>query len=572
MPIVPRFVGQPDPSQAPEQNWAHGIQQAALAGEQLRRMGLEATLSKERLAMDKERQGLAMRQGEQGLEIGKQNLELGRQNIAANQRQFDAADDKGRIAEWQMQRGGSIQDQYGGAGIGSEPIPDGFSGPRPMTKDDLDRLEVLGAQEMMNQIQTPEGKDLFARTFKEGLKERQIQLGFEQTQGKLQNLLLGVSRMPSAATFQPMLETLAISLDQLSNPGLEADKRAAAVDGLSQKILDVEKLIYNEDLRIQRYDATLATAASKRDALPVGHPSRALFEGIVTELQMNPQANPDSYATRMGAAEVNLVEDPVTKGYMKPEVLSELQLKRDAQTQQLTIAKMRFDQGGVISPFEASKMARSSYESQYHIDKETGQMVWDVEHPMSEQEFMDLYMSRYGKRRDAGPQSANPYAVDVEGELGGGGQQQGGQQQGGQPTGEKPPGDTTPEPPKPLDAATLKRRIEDWKTVGLVPQERIAAAEKELAALEAETANKKRVKTRYANVNPRDLDLQRRKAMMSGDTEKVKSIEEYYAAEEGPRAKEINYFKSLSDEDFSSLILAPTRQVKEPRGRMGSRG
>ena len=360
MPIVPRFVGQPDPSQAPEQTWAQGIQQAALAGEQLRRMGLEATLSKERLAMEKERQGLAMQQGQQGLEIGRQNLAMNAQTLQANQQKMDASQDFGRVADYQMQRAQDPFERFGG----------------PVSPQEMDRLEEIGAQKAMEQIKTPEGKALFAQTYIAGRKEREVTAAFEQTQGRLQNLLLGVAQMPAAKTFQPQIETLAVALDQLDNPGMTPEDRSRALGEFNKQLGDVQGLIRSESLRMDRFAETLAMADAKRRMFPPGHPNRELFDSVFVDMQLNPNADPDEYIKRMGAAEIGLVEHPLhRKMYVQPERVAEEMRLRDQLTNERQMFDARLAAGETPTPFERARMDIMEFESQFYTDKETGQKV-----------------------------------------------------------------------------------------------------------------------------------------------------------------------------------------------------
>ena len=380
MPIVPRFVGQPDPSQAPEQNWAQGIQQAALAGEQLRRMGLEATLSKERLAMEKERQGLAMQQGQQGLEIGRQNLAMNAQTLQANQQKMDASQDFGRVADYQMQRAQDPFERFGG----------------PVSPQEMDRLEEIGAQKAMEQIKTPEGKALFAQTYIAGRKEREVTAAFEQTQGRLQNLLLGVSQMPAAKTFQPQLETLAVALNQLSNPRLSPEDRAQALGEFNKQFDGVQGLIRNESIRMDKYQEALAMADAKRKMFPPGHPNRELFDGAFTDLMMNPSADPDTYVKTMAAAEVGLVEHPQRKGmFLKPEEVAQDMRLREQSMAQHEAAMAKVAAGQAPTPMDLWKMAQMQYESQFYKDRETGQLVPMLANPMTLEEIYMVNEQRY---------------------------------------------------------------------------------------------------------------------------------------------------------------------------------
>lgn len=207
MPIIPRFASVQDPNTPPNVDFSQGIMQAALAGAQLRRMGVEEKQGEAALGMQRE-----------GMDMRKQEFGLRKQEF---QRGMDAEQDMARAGEFML----NLQSQP--RGPQGQPLAPGFAGPQA----DPMRDEVIAATEFAKTLKTDAAKSAFIGQFRQYQQGSLIQQNTQRVAGNIQDRLMFYAQNPDAGPMVGKWEELALKLDNLDNHPPE--KQAAILDALS---------------------------------------------------------------------------------------------------------------------------------------------------------------------------------------------------------------------------------------------------------------------------------------------------------------------------------------------------
>lgn len=269
MPIVPRFVGQPDPSQAPEQNWAQGIQQAALAGEQLRRMGLETQLTGERI----------------------KDVQTQRAEVA----------DQATI-------------QQGIAQI-------------PQNATEQDR-EMFVMQGILPKIKTDSQKALFLNDYAMAKKERTVAKATDAAMGSVADSVRRSSMDPGGQPFAERYTAIAEALQSLGGQNIDPDSRGMMFDALMKDYEGLKKA-HAEHYKQQVEEAdSFAAVQSMMEMAPAGSPARAqlaMLQGRIAANDITPsQALRAAQAIQLGDIEIELPGGQ--RVYMPPEEAAKVQM------------------------------------------------------------------------------------------------------------------------------------------------------------------------------------------------------------------------------------------------------
>lgn len=537
MPIIPRFASVQDPNTPPNVDFSQGIMQSALAGAQLRRMGVE------------EKQAEAeSKRADARLGMQQDTLAFRKQ---AYQDSRDAQSEQAAVTGFFSGQSGLPADQAG-----------------PPSPFEAQELETRGAQAFRGSLKTPEAQQLFDQQYAGYLQNRQSEVRSQALQSKLQDTLMGAQQLPGAQPFLKSLEALGAQLDTIADPNLDPEARNSAMAKWSDDFQKIEEGIRKEQKRLEDTEAALGVIAAKLTgpaALPVGHPSRGTYQDVMISLTLG--GDPEKAMEAMYAIDQGKVLDKPSGRWVPPDVAARLEdnrAQRKAIDDRMTAkaaAGTAPDMGDVVN------LTKFIHESQFYTDKETGrpEPIDPTRVALNPVEsfalaFAQLHPEAFAARIAESKEMQD--AIDAEDggtPVGSGPATEGGQttgKSGGAPTG-------TPAPAKP-SAASLRQRIATLEEIGLVPQEKIDALKSELATLTAQETRSSGLKGKYSGLSPIEAELRRRRAALKGAPKDAEDLTAYIDSEGTQWGDAARKFREMSDEDFSIAYSDYLKRSKTP--------
>lgn len=340
MPIIPRFASVQDPNTPPNVDFSQGIMQSALAGAQLRRMGVEEKQA--------EAEG---KRADARLGMQQDSLAFRKQ---AYQDSRDAQSEQAAVTGFFSGQSGLPADQAG-----------------PPSPFEAQELETRGAQAFRGSLKTPEAQMLFDQQYAGYLQNRQSEVRAQALQSKLQDTLMGAQQLPGAQPFLKSLEALGAQLDTIADPNLDPNARNNAMAKWSDDFQKIEDGIRKEQKRLEDTQAATEVFAAKIASLPVGHPNRSRYQDIQTSLALG--GDPAKAVEAMYSIDQGLVQDKASGAWMKPEAAIKVENDRARLAAMENRVKSEAASGKQPKWNDITNYAKFLYDSQYYTDKETGQ-------------------------------------------------------------------------------------------------------------------------------------------------------------------------------------------------------
>lgn len=226
MPIIPRFASVQDPNTPPNVDFSQGIMQSALAGAQLRRMGVEEKQADARLGMQQESFGLRKE---------------------AYQRGVDLDEDMAKIAEAKAMI--------------------------PQNATPQDR-QMFVTQGIMPKLKTAKGRELLMQDFAANQKERVVAEATDSAIGSLAESIRRASMMPGGEQFTERYKAIGDAIQQAGGQNVDPETRGAMIDGLMRDFQGLQKAQEQfHSQQVEEADA-MGSMQSMMDMAPPGSPAR----------------------------------------------------------------------------------------------------------------------------------------------------------------------------------------------------------------------------------------------------------------------------------------------------------
>lgn len=267
MPIIPRFASVQDPNTPPNVDFSQGIMQSALAGAQLRRMGVE------------EKQAEA--EGKRAdARLGMQQEAFGLRK-EAYQRGVDLDEDMAKIAEAKAMI--------------------------PQNATPQDR-EMFVTQGILPKLKTAKGRELLLQDFAADQKERVVAEATDKAIGGLADSIRRASMMPGGEPFAERYKAIGDAIQGLGKQNIAPEMRAEMLDGLMRDYQGLQKAQQDaHKQQVEEADA-MGSIQSMLDMAPPGSPARqklTMLQGRFLSNDLTPkQALRAATAIQMGEVEV----------------------------------------------------------------------------------------------------------------------------------------------------------------------------------------------------------------------------------------------------------------------------
>jgi hypothetical protein len=294
MPIIPRFASVQDPNTPPNVDFSQGIMQSALAGAQLRRMGVEEKQADARLGMQQESFGLRKE---------------------AYQRGVDLDEDMAKIAEAKAMI--------------------------PQNATPQDR-QMFVTQGIMPKLKTAKGRELLMQDFAADQKERVVAEATDKAIGGLADSIRRSSMMPGGEPFAERYQAIGDALQGLGQQNIAPEMRAEMLDGLMRDYQGLQKAHQDAHKQQVEENDAIGTIQSMLEMSPPGSPSRqklTMLQGRFLSGELTAkQTLRASTAIQMGEVEIRT---PGGKSlWMDPEGAAEFELEMAQTMLQMHRAEM----------------------------------------------------------------------------------------------------------------------------------------------------------------------------------------------------------------------------------------
>lgn len=269
MPIIPRFASVQDPNTPPNVDFSQGIMQSALAGAQLRRMGVE-----------EKQADAAGKRADAGLALQQERMGFERQDRAKT----------AAFEEGQAKAAGYLLDAENNGSPAANPYQQGPAGEQqqmsPASDTEFDDNEIAAAQNFAKTLPA-DVQPGFLDGIQKLVNTRKIKRGTTAVTEMLQDAFVdSQAAEPEVGTkFASAFESFKVQLDTLDT--LPPEKQALLIQGISQGIAQTRMLMNQEDERLREIPKAMAEVeeALTLIANDTQHPNYGSMQSLLSQLR-----------------------------------------------------------------------------------------------------------------------------------------------------------------------------------------------------------------------------------------------------------------------------------------------